>query len=139
LGRKYSGVKLDVAAADQAPPSALGDQIVYNTSEGPAVITVRGKFVFVSESFDLETARKLADLLIDSQGTGEIRTAQLAHPELAMPELAEPALAEPGLALPALAVPRSPMGGNGLTGSWVSFFHSCGLMRAALPRYALLR
>jgi hypothetical protein len=115
LGRKYSGVKLDVA--DKPVAAIAGDEIVYNTSEGPVVITVRGKFVFVSESFDLETARKLAELLIDSQGTGEIRTAQIVNP--------------------GLAVPHSPMGGNGLTGSLVSFFHSCGMMRAALPRVVL--
>jgi hypothetical protein len=104
LGRKYSGVKLDVA--DKAPATGLGEEIAYTTNEGPVVITVRGKLVFVSESFDLETARKLADLLIDSQGTGEIKMARS----------------------------MSPRDGNGLTGSWVNFFHSCGMMRAALIR-----
>jgi hypothetical protein len=101
LGRKYSGVKLDVA--DKAPASALGDEVIYSTSEGPVVITVRNKYVFVSESFDLETARKLAGILIDGQGSGEIRTAQLAAPR------------------------------QGLSTSLVSFFHSCGMMKAAIP------
>jgi hypothetical protein len=100
LGRKYSGVKLDVA--DKAPASALGDEIIYSTSEGPVVITVRGKYVFVSESFDLETARKLAELLIDGQGSGEIRTAEVVVPA------------------------------SGLSSSWVSFMHSCGMMKAAI-------
>jgi hypothetical protein len=100
LGRKYSGVKLDVA--DKAPASTRGDEIIYSTNEGPVVITVRDKFVFVSESFDLDTARKLANLLIDGQGTGEIRTAGVIAPR------------------------------SGLSESWVSFMHSCGMMKAAL-------
>ncbi len=111
LGRKYSGVKLDTT--DKAETSGEGNTIVYNTSEGPVLITVRGKFVFVSESFDLETAHKLADLLIDSQGTGEVRTARVAVPGGAL---------------------QGSMDGNSLTGSWVNFMHSCGMMRAALPR-----
>jgi len=100
LGRKYSGVKLDVA--DEAPASALGSEVIYNTNEGPVVITERGKLVFVSESFDLETARKLADLFLDEQGTGEIKTA-------------------------GVTVPKS-----GLSQSWISFMHSCGMVKAAL-------
>ena len=102
LGRKYSGVKLDVA--DKAPTSALGDEVIYSTSEGPVVITVRNKYVFVSESFDLETARKLAGMLIDGQGSGEIRTTEVTAPR------------------------------QGLSTSWVSFLHSCGMMKAALIR-----
>lgn len=101
LGRKYSGVKVDTA--DKAPDS-VGDEAVYSTSEGPVLITVRDKFVFVSESFDLATARKLADLLIDGQGTGEIRTAGVTQPR------------------------------QGLSASWVNFMHSCGFMKAALIR-----
>jgi hypothetical protein len=100
VGRKYSGVKLDVA--DKVPASTKEDEIIYTTNEGPVVIKVRGKYVFVSESFDLETARKLADLLIDGQGTGEIRTARTTIPH------------------------------EGLSQSWVSFLHSCGVMKAAI-------
>jgi hypothetical protein len=100
LGRKYSGVKLDVA--DKVPVSSAGDEVIYSTNEGPVVITVRDKYVFVSESFDLETARKLTNLLIDGQGTGEIRTARVTTPQ------------------------------QGLSTSWVSFMHSCGMMKAAL-------
>jgi hypothetical protein len=102
LGRKYSGVKLDVA--DEAPAAARGSEMVYSTNEGPVLITVRGKFVFVSESFDLATARQLADLLIDGQGTGEMRTAGLAVP------------------------------GMGLSERWGSFMHSCGMIKAATLR-----
>ena len=102
LGRKYSGVKLDTT--DKPAGSEQGDEVIYSTNEGPVVITVREKFVFVSESFDLDTARKLAGLLIDGQGTGEIRTAQLSTPM------------------------------SGLSTSWVGFLHSCGMMKAAMPR-----
>jgi hypothetical protein len=102
LGRKYSGVKLD--AADMPLDDSRGEETIYTTNEGPVVITVRGKFVFVSESFDLNTARKLAGLLIDEQGTGEIRTA-------------------------GAVVPRT-----GLSESLTSFMHSCGMMKAALLR-----
>ena len=84
--------------------AGAGDEVVYSTNEGPVVITVRDKFVFVSESFDLETARKLADLVIDGQGTGEIRTAEVA-------------------------IPRA-----GLSTSLAKFMHSCGMMKAAILR-----
>jgi hypothetical protein len=106
LGRKYSGVKLDTT--DKAPASEQGDEVIYSTNEGPVVITVRDKLVFVSESFDLGTARSLADLLINSQGTGEIRTAGARFPST-MPEA-------------------------GLSASWVRFMHSCGMMKAAMVR-----
>lgn len=102
IGRKYSGVKLD--AADAQPDSGGGQEIVYSTNEGPVVITVRDRFVFVSESFDLSTARKLADMLIGIQGTGEIRTA------------------------------GSRVSEHTLSQSTISFIHSCGMMRAALLR-----
>lgn len=102
IGRKYSGVKLDTA--DAQPDSGGGQETVYTTDEGPVVITVRDRFVFVSESFDLPTARKLADMLIGIQGTGEIRTAGIPIPD------------------------------RTLSQSTISFLHSCGIMRAALLR-----
>jgi hypothetical protein len=39
------------------------------------VITTRGKLVFVAESFSLEMARQLTSLILDAQGTGEMRMA----------------------------------------------------------------
>ncbi len=100
LGRRYSGVKLDTTSP--APASATGDEVIYTTNEGPVVIRVSGKMVFVSESFDIPMARNLADLLIDGQGSGETRTAAVA---------------------PA---------GAPLSQSLVRFLHSCGMMKAAL-------
>jgi hypothetical protein len=106
LGRKYSGVKL--ADAEKSPSTTQGDEVVYNTNEGPVVITVQDKMVFVSESFDLETAHKLADLLINGQGTGEIHTAGV--------------------------LPAGQPAASSLTGDWIHFLASCGMMKAALIR-----
>lgn len=102
IGRKYSGVKLDNSAAQ--PDADGGQETVFTTNEGPVVITIRDRFVFVSESFDLPLARKLADMLIGIQGTGEIRTASIPVPD------------------------------RTLSQSTVSFLHSCGVMRAVLLR-----
>ena len=44
------------------------------------MITARGRLVFVSESFDLDQARKLASLILDAQGTGDLRTARSIAP-----------------------------------------------------------
>jgi hypothetical protein len=85
LGRKYSGVKLDEtahAAASVKTFSAqqLSQEQVYTTSEGPVVITIRGKLVFVAESFPLDLARKLTSLVLDAQGTGEMKMANSITP-----------------------------------------------------------
>ncbi len=134
LGRQYSGVKLesdsgsgaqashlpgysvfpppapssgesaDSAASDAA--SVPGEQL-YSTNEGPVVITTRGKMVFVAESFPLDLARKLTALILDAQGTGEMRLAQAARP--VRTESLEP-----------------------LTGNLVHFLSSCGVMKAAV-------
>jgi hypothetical protein len=136
LGRKYSSVKLDSAdpgAASHAsgfkvfpPPApsseedpdhdasttaALSAEQVYSTSEGPVVITTRGKMVFVAESFPLELARKLTTLILDAQGSGELHLAQSAQPRL-------PILNSGNL--------------KPLTGDLVDFFSNCGVMKAAV-------
>jgi hypothetical protein len=102
LGRKYSGVKKDTADAATDPEG--GEETIYTTNEGPVLIDVRDKFVFVSESFDLPTARKLAGMLIDEQGTGEIRMAGSTTPNATLSQ------------------------------SLVGFMQSCGVMKAALLR-----
>jgi len=107
LGRKYSGVKLDDAASHSAPDGI--EEQVYQTSEGPAVITTRGKMVFAAEGFDLELARKLTRAILDAQGTGDLRMAQ-ARPVL----------------------PGSQGAGEPLTGGLVRFFANCGMMKAAI-------
>jgi hypothetical protein len=110
LGRKYSGLKHDVAAEASAPteiPAGQTEQ-VYSTTEGPMVITTRGKLVFVAESFDLPLARKLTALVLDAQGTGELRMAGLAAPSLG-------------------SQPPEP-----LTSGLVRFFSNCGVMKVAV-------
>jgi len=85
--------------------------MVYSTSEGPVVITTRGKMVFVSESFPLDVARKLTAQILDAQGTGPARLAQAT--QQGAPDLK--------------AVTLEP-----LTGSLVRFFSNCGVMKAAV-------
>jgi hypothetical protein len=114
LGRKYSGVKLDPEAAashDSASLEPIAQEQVYSTSEGPVVITTRGKLVFVAESFPLALARQLTALILDVQGTGELRLAQSAQP-------GAPVLDSGNL--------------QPLTGDLVRFLSNCGVMKAAV-------
>jgi hypothetical protein len=71
LNKKYSHVTRD-AVSETSP-----DEQVYNGSEGPILIVRQGKQVFVSESFDLITARKLQFLFFGAQSGGEIQQASL--------------------------------------------------------------
>jgi hypothetical protein len=123
LGRKYSGVKLDTTderagpASPSAgyavfpPPNSSDQEQVYSTSEGPVVITTRGKMVFVAESFPLDVARKLTALILDAQGSGELKMAETIQP-------VDPALD---------SRPRP-----SLTGNLIRFFSNCGVMKAAV-------
>jgi hypothetical protein len=120
LGRKYSGLKPDKAAERAAPvdqPAGTVEQ-VYSTNEGPVVITTRGKLVFVSESFDLPVARKLAALILDAQGTGEMQMAQSAQP--GAPRLER------------VSVTGASEIGEPLSAGLVRFFSNCGVMKAAV-------
>ncbi len=74
LGRKYSGLKKDGSAAAQTDGRSV--EQVYSANEGPVVITTRGKMVFISESFPLALARQLTSLILDAQGTGEMKMAE---------------------------------------------------------------
>jgi hypothetical protein len=133
LGRKYSGVKLDETAHAAAPVKTfsaepLSEEQVYTTSEGPVVITIRGKMVFVAESFPLDLARKLTALILDAQGTGETRMAQAIH--------------SGGSGAPGPGSPRTglrPWGGDlasetgePLTENLIRFLSNCGVMKAAV-------
>jgi len=113
LGRKYSGLKAEVGAnrptAADLPEIATNFEFgVFTTNEGPVLIATRGKLVFVAESFDLDLARKLATLLFDAQGTGELQQARLTPARLDSPT-------------------REP-----LTGGLIRFFSNCGAMKAAV-------
>ena len=111
LGRKYSGLKIDTAD-ESSTPAGVEEQI-YSTDEGPVLITTRGKLVFVAESFDLELARELAALILNAQGSGELRMAG-AQPDA------------PGL-VRLNEETREP-----LTAGLIRFFSNCGVMKAAV-------
>jgi hypothetical protein len=114
LGRKYSGLKRDVTAQATTPaeaPSGTVEQ-VFTTNEGPVTITTRGKLVFVAESFDLPLARKLTQMVLDAQGTGDLKQARLMRP------------APPSM-IPAGGIPT-------LSGGLVHLFAESGVMKAAV-------
>jgi hypothetical protein len=139
LGRKYSTLKVGVPgdsssspgrksdAATSAPaPAANSDgtvEQVYSTNEGPVVITTRGRLVFVSESFPLELARKLTALILDAQGSGEMRMARAAGTGASSDRQATEALGASGLD----SETTEP-----LTASLVRFFAHCGVMKSAV-------
>ncbi|WP_058188102.1 hypothetical protein [Terracidiphilus gabretensis] len=112
LGRKYSGLKKDVSVAPPADLPAGTEELVYTTNEGPVVITTRGKLVFVAESFELPVARKLTAMILDMQGTGEMRMAYGAGPDVAPAGQA--------------------VGGSTLSGGLVHLFAESGAMKAAV-------
>jgi hypothetical protein len=104
LGKKYSNVTRDTN--DEADST----EQIYNTSEGPVVLTTNDRMVFASESFDLTTARKLAFLIMGAQTNDDAsQAAKLDKRPSIHHDDAE------------------------LTGSMVQFFSACGVMRAALP------
>jgi hypothetical protein len=116
LGRKYSGLKADVKAEHAAPINSTDGTVeqVYSTTEGPVVITTRGKLVFVTESFDLPLARKLTSLVLDAQGSGALQMASLHRPSAA--HRMRPVVAK--------TQPREP-----LSDSLVRFLSKCGIMK----------
>ena len=126
LGRKYSGVQLKSSA--QTPDSASSDEQVYSTSEGPVVVTTRGKSVFVAESFDLPLARQLTSLILNSQGSGEMKMAiqQAPHVERA----AFTRVSAERVPAHRLSTNRTPS--EPLTGSLVRFLSDCGVMKVAV-------
>ena len=115
LGRKYSGLQPDLAAqkSGAADLPAGDEEQVYTTSEGPVVITTRGKLVFVAESFPLDVARKLTAMVLDAQGSGDLKMARLRS------------------GAPAGDGPMQP-GMQPLSGSLIRLFSDCGVMKAAV-------
>jgi hypothetical protein len=135
LGRKYSGLKKDTAAEKSGSGNDGADEHVYSTSEGPVVITTRGKLVFVSESFDLDLARKLTSLILDAQGSGEMRLAGTGSRDLTGTVHLQRATAEwvRGNGTLSRDLETTAAQGHGqLTGSLVRFLSNCGLMKVAV-------
>jgi hypothetical protein len=123
LGRKYSGLKPDLAD-QKAGAASLPDgetEQVFTTSEGPVVITTRDKLVFVAESFPLDVARKLTGLILDAQGTGELKMASRM-----------PASEVPGGQVPAGAAGLGSETREPLTADLVRLFSNCGVMKVAV-------
>lgn len=113
LGRQFSGLKEDADAEKTAPAQADEMEQVFTTDEGPVVVTTRGKMVFVAETFDLPLARKLAELILDAQGTGAMQVAQTGADTTWLPQVG--------------SEPHST-----LTGSMVRFLSGCGVMKVAV-------
>jgi hypothetical protein len=146
LGRKYSGLKpdLDNQRANAANLASGNTELVYSTSEGPVVITTRGKLVFVSESFDLDLARHLTTLILDAQGTGELKMAKNTLPADPRTKLGAPSMRRisgagvgsheagssdaPSPGAPGLAAKSL----EPLTSNLIHFFSECGVMKAAV-------
>jgi hypothetical protein len=123
LGRKYSGLRRDDDAQKKSPvdmPSGSVEQ-TYTTNEGPVVITTRGRLVFVAESFDLEMARKLTSLVLDAQGTGDMKMASLQRDQH---DQRDPQIAQ--------STGSASVGGSTLSGGLVNLFSSCGVMKSAV-------
>jgi len=122
LGRKYSGLHPDDKAMHSAPADAPAGTIeqVFSTDEGPVVITTRGKQVFVAESFDLSTARKLTSLILDAQGSGELKMTSLHLP------------ARPSSGLMRAPSAAIPVPSTTLSGGLVHFLADCGVMKSAV-------
>jgi hypothetical protein len=133
LARKYSGVRRDTGAASSAPSEGGEQETVYSTDEGPVVITLRGKLVFVAESFPLPLARKLTALILDAQGTGEMRMAGSPATNLRAPSLrlVSGARAEKHSGA-AIATQTGSRAVRPLSADLVQFFENCGVMKAAV-------
>ena len=100
LGQQYSKVVEDTQ--DESGP----DDLIYNSNEGPMLISTQGRMVFVSESFPLPLARKLGFLMVGAQKGDDVNVVT--------------ARVQPT---------------RSLTGGLVEFMQSCGIMRAALHLY----
>jgi hypothetical protein len=104
LAKKYSTIARDTS--QETSP----DELVYKTNEGPVLIVTSGKDVFVSESFDLATARKLQAVMLSAQPqSGDQKGAMVAS--------------------------RGTAPNSDLAGSIVRFMAGCGMMKAALPHH----
>ena len=151
LGRKYSGLKEDVAAHASAPNDGRSAEQAFSTTEGPVVITTRGNLVFISESFSLDLARKLTSLVLDAQGAGEMKMAYTQQPAGATSHLRAPSDCHPERAQrvegPAFCNSGARVGSHEaqsaasafasqsrqpLTGDLVHFLSNCGVIKAVV-------
>ena len=83
IARKYDRATEEIV--HDAPANARVQERVWDTSEGPVLIAVSGKTVFISESFPLSLARKLEFVMMGSVancGGSEVAAAEQPHGEL---------------------------------------------------------
>jgi len=111
LGHKYSHVNELSSGASTANDGSV--ERLFSTNEGSVLITIRGKMVFIAESFPLPIARKLTSLILDAQGAGPMHMAQAP------------------LVLGAPALQSDPHG-SALTSDLVHFFAEAGVMKSAV-------
>lgn len=79
IPRKYDHVTVVPDASSDSGDTAVTHQI-WDTSEGPVLIAVSGKTVFISESFPLDLARKLEFVMMGS--IAESSTSVVAQSEI---------------------------------------------------------
>jgi hypothetical protein len=115
LGHKYSHLNELSSGASTANDGSV--ERLFSTSEGPVLITIRGKMVFIAESFPLPVARKLTALILDAQGAGPMHMAR-APLELRSPSNAT------------TVAPDAP--GSALTSDLVHFFAEAGVMKSVV-------
>jgi hypothetical protein len=134
LGRKYSGLKEDAVAEKSAAPGPGEVEQVFTTSEGPVVITTRGRHLFIAESFPLDLARKLTSLIMDAQGTGELKMARSTRLDHA-PVVQRASYSQrwsAGTNHSGAGARSDVARGSALSGSVVRFMNSCGVMKVAI-------
>jgi hypothetical protein len=127
LGRKYSELRLEKPATKASDDTDGTVEQVYSTEEGPVVITRRGKLVFVSEGFDPPLGRKLANLILNAQGSGPLQSASLDR----FPDRLSDGLSDrlsPGFQ----AVPGSYDPRESLTDPVVHFLSNCGVTKVVI-------
>jgi hypothetical protein len=108
LDKKYSHV------VRSRNDETVRNEQIYNTSEGPVLIVHSGKQVFVSESFDMPTARKLQLLMLGAQTDEDTLTAENRPGGNSQARSREPSYGE-------------------LSISMAQLMARCGVMKAALP------
>ena len=84
--RKYD--RATEEAVHDAPANAHVAERIWDTSEGPVLIAVSGRTVFIGESFPLMLARKLEFVMMGSvanSGSSEVATVRQPHGELSEP------------------------------------------------------
>jgi hypothetical protein len=84
LPRKYTRAVPRAEEASNDGGTTQDQDRIFDTEEGPVLISVSGNQVFVSESFDVDTARKLQFVLTGAQSSPGQQTASNAtsSPEL---------------------------------------------------------